>query len=1041
MNSASEVNDSTFTLDDQLDVAIPRFSHQTVLDEFPVPAVDDYSGPASISHDNIQSDLSLQLPFQVAAARSRVVDGVIDMRYELKRHDALRGERSTTVGRKFVPAQGAVCFRTSPAFVKYKTVLTPVSAALAADVVDKNVATAATLIKILFPDTTPQDNINMNARAVIRNLADQTFSPHRYVWRLASLYVAAAWAEVSGCAISSNQRDLAPFTYINSVSAFDGVLASWDSAMQPIAIRYEGMADMVSPLITILRLAASAAPLLQTTSDLALPTVATAWPAMGATTVYYTGPRLANETVLGNIDSATVWEAALLWCGQHGTFQLFNTYIATISALWSGPVAKHAPILQSERFSLSLPVSYLQPTILTPISQAYVTWRSESVLQEQPDKHTMFLTGAARSLAIGLAVRTYGYRAGMPYVEVIARASTERDFIFSAFRKVGDSTAAMFHAQATLRGIGCTGTLGGVLLSMSPEFPHVHGMQAWWSAHRTAFQWEELANLTNSVPRCCALLGVVRPLHAVKPPMVNVWYGPDLLVGARCVEEALQGMCYVPQLELAWQLSDARSGTTTTHPVRRVKNYRDSFSDWQFAAPYAKDFARIEMTFRVTSTEGALLVHSGPMGQVPWKWYVSRPVVAEDLHFSGAPLASNSGGNQPLVEPVEDDIPPSVYIPPGANPPLAPEVEGDGTVHEAAPGATQPGDMRVTEVPLSIVAKADKLRTTLKDCGQSAAWVDQLLLGLGRQYETTCAWNERDCEGRMRGAWDEVEQLDPLVTLRAIPNGARANSALLMSQLFAAAAPCAHSLSGARGWVGESIRMGNRARALRVCSALTKVELEDWTSTGRVKKTPGLSDHNIALGLAAGVPASDLVLHPPLQGHSKLVPDEEAWQQLNTGAQAVEQSTCNEFENLIKLEYDRGAVAPGMVEELLGYVPLWVVFPPIDEVNPSDANTPLPPDPDIKPVVHSPEADNHIAIGDDLIADLQNLYGDDHAEEKDFGDASGTTTMSPPIASVNTSEAKPIPPPAPPRPVSSLMTVGVVLTPSVSPTPRLDFTD
>jgi len=1009
-NSTYE-NPMTFTLDDQLDVAIPRFSTQTVLDEFPVPAVDDYSGPATLSRDNLASELSLQLPFNVSSARTRVQNGAIDMRYDLIRHDALRGEEVRTIGRHFVPAQGRLAFRTAPAYTTYKTVLTPVSAALASDVVDKNVATAGSLIKILFPDTTPQDNINMNARAVIRGLADQQFAPHRFVWRLASLYLAACWAEVNDSAITSNQRDLTPLVYINSVSAYDGVLASWDPATQPIAVRYEGMQDMVAPLVAILRLAGSRDPLLQTTNRLALPTVATAWPAMGATTVYYTGPRLATDAIIGNIDSGTVWEAAMLWCGQHGTAQLFSNYVATLATLWTGPVAAHSPILQSERFSLSLPASHLQPTILTPISQSYVTWRSEGTTADQPQKHGLFLIGAARTLAIGLAVRTYGYKAGMPYVSVLARASTERDMIYREFQKRGDACPAMFHAQATLRGIGCTGTLGGVLLSISPEFPHVHALSAWWAAQQTAFQWEEIANLTNSVPRCCALLGVVRPLHTVKPPIVGVWYGPDVLSNARTVEEALQGLCYVPDLELAWQLTDARTGTVTTHAVRRAVNYRGSYSDWQFAPRYSKDFAKIEMTFRIMSSAGTLSAHTGPMGIVPWKWYVTRPAEVEDLQYSTAPLLSAPLAPQSAGADVDPLLPIPPPTPPGASPPSEYDSDDEGSEHEAAPGKTAPGDKRRTDVPFAISAKAEKVKQVLHDAGQSTGWIDQLMLGIARQYETECAWNERDKEGRMRGAWDEVEQMEPTDILKAVPNGARANTALLMSQLYKAAAPCAHSLYASRGWIAEAIRMGNRARALKACSALTKVELEDWTSVGRVRGTSGLTDKNISMALAAGVPAASLVSVPPKRGKGRLQPDTEAWETAKTGAQAVEESTTNEFELLVKLAYESGEASRDMVVEMLAYAPGWLTASSTgstEEPNPADDTPPVEPDRKLSPVLDSPEADSHITIGGEKVSDIKGrLIPGKDSEQAGFGSLSPPTTMSQGMPPSSTSTHEP----------------------------------
>lgn len=1063
--------DMAYTLPGLLDVAIPRFSTQTVLDEFPVPAVDDYSGPAKIAHDNIASELSLQLPFTITGARNRVGDGHIDMRYDLIRHDPARGEEKKTIGRKYVPAQGQLAFRTAPAHTLYKIVLAPVAAALASEVVDKNVATAASLIKILFPDTTPQDNINMNARATIRSLADAQFAPHRFCWRLASLYLAAGWASVNDSELISNQRDLAPLTYINSVHTYDGVLAAWDTATQPIVVRHEGMADMVAPLIGILRLAASREPLLRTTNRLQLPTVAQAWPAIGAAQVYYTGPRLSTDVMHGTIDPSTVWEAAVLWCGQHGTFQLFSAYVATLSTLWTGPVSKHAPILQSERFSLSLPVSQLQPTILTPISQSYVTWRSESTTQEPPQLHQLFLSGAARALATGLAVRTYGYKAGMPYVGVIARADTERDFIYREFQKRGDAVPAMFHAQNTLRSIGCTGTLGGVLLSLCPEFKDQGHLLGWWRQQRSAFQWEELANLTNSVPRCCALLGVVRPLHTVSIPIVDVWYGPDVLVNARTVEEALQGLCYLPDLELAWQLTDARSGTVSTHHVTRVTNYRGAYSDWQFAPRYSKEYAKIEMVFKVTATRSALLAHTGPMGPIKWSWYVARPVVEEELVFVSPPTISVHERPQ-VHEDIDYDIgasTPSTSASGASTPTAASSYQSDDDdgartvrTHEAAPGGERPQSSQKNVVPQSIRIKADLVHRRLKDAGQSVQWLEQLMLGLERQYETGDAWDARDREGRMRGAWDEVEQMDPTSVLLAVPNGARSNTALLMSQLYRAAAANAHSVSTARGWVAEAIRMGNRATALKHCSAISAAELKDWAGPSRVKQSPGLSDKNIKMALAAGVSPADLLVKPKFttDRSDAMMSDEAAWQAAKTGAQAVEEQTTREFDELIRASYENGEINGDAVVTIMAYHPVWLPSEAVvsgSNSNPAGDSPPIEPAPEIGPVVESPEADAHVGDGTNSVAMIAaELIPGKDAGPANFGNESPPTTMSQPMPPLPSSTPKPPPPPprnpTPPPPVEipttdatakdntpDLITPGDVAIHSAQVTTRMSF--
>lgn len=1041
-NSFNSPHEST-----PIDTTIPSYTLTKALEEFPEPSTLDYAQPAKYSADNLRAPLSLQLPFRPTAAKARVHSGCVDMRYSLIRYDPLRGEEDKLVGRLHYPLQAPLGYTTSQPTSVYKTVLTPVSAALASDVVDKNVASATNLIKVMFPEVTAAETITGNARATIRNAADQNFSPERLVWRMASLYLAAAWAEVNDSELFSAQRDLATLTTINSVSAYDSVLGAWDGSTQAIAVRYEGMADIAAPMVSLLTLLGSSNPQLRTTGNLTLPSVASVWPAIGRTTVFYTGPRLPPNEQLGNISSELVWETALLWCGQHGTAELFMEYIATQSTMWCGPVASRAPFFQSDRYTMSLPVSYLQPTILTPISQSYTTWRSSQQTLDRPSKHDLFLQGTAIGMAIGLAVRTYAYKAGMPYVGLINRASTERDAIADSFRVRGDAVGAMFHAQEILKHLGCTGTFGRVILTMSPAFPNVAALSGWWKRHQEAYQWDEIAALSTKLPRCCALMGVVKPLRAQAIPIAGIWYGPDVLVGARSVEEALQGMVYVPDLDLAWQLRDAITGTTTLHTVKRVTNYRGAFSDWQFAPRYSKEFISIEMVFRIRSNSGALMAHSGPMGPVSWKWYVSRPVVEEDVSFSAGSTAPINGSPPPpmVLNPV-DPGPHAEHAPPT----LPSEQDDDLDVnHEMGPHNTPHNGKQPVNIPAGVVAQGERLKVLLHDSGQSYAWVEQLLLGIRRNVDTVSPWDARDAEGRMRGAWDAVEGLDPQDLLLPIPNGARATAAKLMAQLYRAAAPMAHSPSAAKGWVEEAIRMGNRAQALASCSALTKVELEDWTTKSQVAKAgPAVNERSLKAALVAGVPLDQYIkaLARTAEVTGTTAP-EPVLTQVAGAEDTINAEADDDFVELLKLSFEQGEVDASTVEAIVGYLPAWATPLDPNDSSPADSTIPITPPHVPADLTASPEADEHVvnSEGETVGSVRATVIPGCDGEQQDFGLGAASTTMLSPMPTpatttllVTTPPQTSVPPTVTPPP---LATGGTATTTSAPEIHRMNFTE
>jgi hypothetical protein len=359
-----------------LDVAIPRFSYSRTLDEFPCTRSFDYSNPVEQNTKKEIHDFSLQLPVELSEARARVSHGCVDLRYDLVRHDPLRGEEVQQVGRRFVPAQPTVYYSALTGASRYKLTLAPLAAPLAAGVVDKNVAAAAGLIKILFPVQGPNEALSVDARATVRSSAGADFSPERFVWRLAVLWLAAAWAEINGEQLTTGTADTPPITCIKSVTEYSAILASWDNSSSPIAFHFEGIAEELTPLLSIIATATAPNPRLRTTGGLALPTIAHHFPELGNAGIYYVGPT-TGARMPGDISSAAVWSAAELYCGQHGCMGLFTNYLNVASALWTGPAGGRDSIFLAEKLNIPLPMMRTGPTILIPVSTAYVTWREE----------------------------------------------------------------------------------------------------------------------------------------------------------------------------------------------------------------------------------------------------------------------------------------------------------------------------------------------------------------------------------------------------------------------------------------------------------------------------------------------------------------------------------------------------------------------------------------------------------------------------------------------------------------------------------------
>lgn len=603
-----------------------------VLTELPMP------GPQSVDLAQLDKDFTLQWPGHIVSSDQQIVGGTIDMRYQHVEYNPGDGsDMVTDVGRFHYPSQNQYMFVDSRSHSNLRMILAPVSAPLASEVVDKNVATATSNIRTLFPESPPGESITSGPRNLIRTMAGGTIQPERFIWRLASMVVAAMWAERNKQQLTSGQTDIPAVRLINSVGSLNTTLSTWDHSSQPIAVVNEGPSDLFADIVSVLLVAASRSPKYIVSGNLTIPTICTQWPQIGRAEIYYTGDTLPALGGCGILTKEAVYSAAMMYAQQHGCAAMIQTYIDTISALAFSVDGKSA-IYQSDKLVVPLPICKLGPTLLTCISTSYVTWRAGHADIECPSSVGTLVGGCVNGILLGAALRSTLSSYGIENTLLFKRASNIGEYIFKSMRPRGAVMPIIWDMAAIVSALGVSGSMGSVLLGAYPMHANLGEIQKWWLSEDSAVQWEELAMYTPKMPSNSGIMGFITPIRSTAIPIVNKWYYPKTLSSSKPEDNILQGIASVPGIEVGMEIVDTTRGSSCIRPFKRRLSYRGIHSDWQFTKPYSKDFCSAKVVFRVRTPHDAMLLHHGKPHAEKRKHYVQRSTT-----LSGAPQPPSDG--------------------------------------------------------------------------------------------------------------------------------------------------------------------------------------------------------------------------------------------------------------------------------------------------------------------------------------------------------------------------------------------------------------
>jgi len=625
------------------DTQIPDYANVVGLQPFPKPIAVDYAAPVTYSPPATYVPMSLALPKHYSDQKRRTMGGYVDMKYNLVRYH--QGTTTNTkISRWLTPSLAPLAYANGIPMTNdteiYRLVLLPNMTKLGIDAVDKEVGSAISALRTYFADSPINDTLTGVARKTIQSLTGMTFTPHRVVWRLASLVCAGMHAKKCGTTMRLESAPNFP-SYVGAIGTYAAHLMKNGTQTGSLNFYSAAHADTLSPMLTIMAVINSiAAPPIAYANGYPMPTVCSVWPALGIPTsnAFYYGTQV-REYHYGELDLTDIWRFAISWCGQHGCLRLFREYMDILPILMFSTAPDLAPIFQSAEWSITLPNCKMAPSILIPLSVSLSDWQADAEVPELPSASPTMYTGAALSMAIGLAARTYAQACGMSTWLHLKRGDDILKALMAQYAGRSCYTPAMLQVERVLESVGITGQLGAVLRTLSPDLATLDKFKHWFS-QMNAYQWEEIAPLVSQVPICCALNGIIEPLVSGRLPAVGALHTAKAL-GGRNNPEIYQGLSHLNR-GIHWLLLLRDQATQDAYKVdyRPTKNYRLTSSDWQFAERVSRHNMTADICFKVKDTSAAVLMHRGIFGEQKPTWYIEECIpdyrstaLAENEHF------------------------------------------------------------------------------------------------------------------------------------------------------------------------------------------------------------------------------------------------------------------------------------------------------------------------------------------------------------------------------------------------------------------------
>lgn len=427
----------------------------------------------------VHRPLSLRLPEDSHHLSGRVHRSHIDIRFNTHSERTTPGEQfsdnsddNCPLDRRYFPSHASIEFDDGKAGSHYNLKLSALAQPLAQKAgtpLTPEVVRASRDINVHFSNPHTSEMLGSDARKMVSRLSRRTFTPHRFVWRLASIYLAAVWAAIHKDGLRAS-HDLPEIFSISSISSFsDGLAQTYGSKVtQPIVFDSDEPASDTRQLLPIIALAASQDPKFRTSKRLELPSVSRQWPKLPPTCIYFIGQLETIPLFPSVITPGLALKAAALWCRKHGCEGLLEDYIDTISIFWTSEDPSRTPVFEADGLRISLPPLNTQSTILLPICitnrGATAPYRLEALCTF--DNHALLCRGVNTRLLLSFLMR-------------VSTSDVSKEGIGN---QPENAVPNLDYVEPLAWMLGYSGCLGHGLKSVTPIYSH-YSLKEWWAQY------------------------------------------------------------------------------------------------------------------------------------------------------------------------------------------------------------------------------------------------------------------------------------------------------------------------------------------------------------------------------------------------------------------------------------------------------------------------------------------------------------------------------------------------------------------------------
>lgn len=429
----------------------------------------------------VHRPLSLRLPEDSHHLSGRIHRSHIDIRFNTNSEQTTPGEMfsdnsdgNCPLDRKYNCSQASIEFDGRPENhynLKLSALAQPLAQKTGAPL-NPEVVRASRDINVHFSNPSASEILGSDARRIVSRLSRTSFAPHRFVWRLASIYLTAVWAAVHKDGLRAS-HDLPEIFSINSVSSFsESLVQTYGSKInQPIVFDSDEPASNTRQLLPIIALAASQDPKFRTSKRLELPSVSRQWPKLPPTCIYFIGQLETVPLFPSVITPSLALKAAALWCRKHGCEELLEDYIDVISIFWTSNDPSKTPIFESDELRISLPLLNTRSTILLPICttsrRAHSPRRLEALCTF--DNHAILCRGVNARLLLSFLMR-------------VSTADVSKEGLSN---QAESSVPNLNYVEPLAWILGYSGHLGYGLKAVTPVYS-TYSLKEWWYGYKAA---------------------------------------------------------------------------------------------------------------------------------------------------------------------------------------------------------------------------------------------------------------------------------------------------------------------------------------------------------------------------------------------------------------------------------------------------------------------------------------------------------------------------------------------------------------------------